>query len=185
MDPNMTTQTDGSNGAHVHGRVPRRWVIIVCAAAIAIGYFLMMSHYQGLHHRDLFQHQDLYAALVYFAEDNCGRLPASPAELVASPYVVQDADGSIRVTVNESSEYYHKTYGVPIRPGWEACVAWGVDVTQTATTQADSSGEATSRLPIRPLFNSPTAVSMAGILSKALTEACEDLRNQCHEEARE
>lgn len=161
----------------------KRRAIIVCgslALLLAAAYFSIMSHYQRIQRDTLFESNDLRAALVYYAEDHCGRLPDAPARLLELPYVVRNKDGTISVIRKPDSEYYPQVYRVRIQVGWENLVNWGAD----AAGQGSSAGMATNGVGadawlLGPVDGSDFARELAISGSKELGEICEELREAC------
>lgn len=115
-----------------------------------VGVLVVFLWFQGArcdreYRNRLFGSADLYAALVYFAEDHGGRLPESEAELRGCDFVKVCADGAWIVTRKNGSECWLEVHEWPIHdvPGFQ--VAWGADIQSLQPTEyggvASAAGE--------------------------------------------
>ncbi len=95
----------------------------VLAVSAAIGLFLARQY-----RTDLTQTQDLVLGLIYFMEQNGGRLPASQDEFLSSSVVERGDSGTFRVVAPPVTKYRPRTHGIPIADLAPFQVNWGVDL---------------------------------------------------------
>ncbi len=108
-------------------------VVAGCLVASVVIAFALKSLYK----EDLSATQELAVGLIYYIEASGGQFPASREAFLASPYVEQDPNGTIRVRGNPDSNYRRQTQGVPIADLEPFEIAWGADL---ASLEIDERG---------------------------------------------
>ena len=106
----------------------RTGLIVVGACllgSIIIGVVLKMRYGP-----ELASVQDVMLGLIYFMEQNDGRLPESEAEFRAAPFVEERPDGGVRISAPEQTIFQKQTHGIPIPDLSIYEIQWGTNLTK-------------------------------------------------------
>ena len=132
----------------------RRLCLFIVVVAIAVGVWLLYARCVRTYQHHLYASSDVYAALIYYLEDNrC--FPDSPASLLASPFVVVRGDGTFVVRGRRNSDYAPNIYGEPISDLSAFGIRWGTDLStlriQGEVVVLDQNGDRVLLLNYAPL----------------------------------